>query len=97
MEDPTLEQVDGPERGYDPVGSSHWHRLLAVSVDPWRERGAHTGAGLLAGIVTPGDTHTVAVLKDCNPWKGPTLEQFVKNCGPWEGPTLKKIVEGCLP
>ena len=27
-------------------------------------------------------------LKDCTPWKGPTLEQFMKNCSPWEGPTL---------
>ncbi|KAK4830527.1 hypothetical protein QYF61_011506 [Mycteria americana] len=25
-------------------------------------------------------------LKDCTPWKGPTLEQFVKNCSLWEGP-----------
>ena len=33
-------------------------------------------------------------LKDCTPWKGPTLEQFVKNCSPWEGLTLEKLVEG---
>ena len=36
-------------------------------------------------------------LKDCTPWKGPTLEQFVKNCSPWEGLTLEKFVEDCLP
>ena len=35
-------------------------------------------------------------LKDCSPWKGPMLEQFVKNCSPWEGPTLEKFVENCL-
>ncbi|KAK4824615.1 LOW QUALITY PROTEIN: hypothetical protein QYF61_016921 [Mycteria americana] len=35
-------------------------------------------------------------LKDCTPWKGPTLEQFVKNCSPWEGLTLDKFVEDCL-
>ena len=37
------------------------------------------------------------LLKDCTPWKGPMLEQFVKNCSPWEGPTLEKFVEDCLP
>ena len=36
-------------------------------------------------------------LKDCSPWKGPTLEQFVKNCSPWEGTTLEKFVKDCLP
>ena len=32
-------------------------------------------------------------LKDCMPWKGPMLEQFVKNCSLWEGPTLEKFME----
>ncbi|KAK4828799.1 hypothetical protein QYF61_000856 [Mycteria americana] len=36
-------------------------------------------------------------LKDCAPWKGPILEQFVKNFSLWEGPTLEKFVEGCFP
>ena len=35
-------------------------------------------------------------LKDCTPWKEPTLEQFVKNCSLWEGLTLEKFVEDCL-
>ena len=47
------------------------------------ERGAHAGAGLLAGLVTP--------------WKGPMLEQFMKNCSLWEGLTLEKFMEDCLP
>ncbi|GAB0206503.1 hypothetical protein GRJ2_003115900 [Grus japonensis] len=37
MEDPTLEQVDAPEGGCDPVGSPHWSKLLAGPVTPWRE------------------------------------------------------------
>ncbi|GAB0203952.1 AN1-type zinc finger protein 5-like [Grus japonensis] len=37
MEDPTLEQVEAPEGGCDPVGSPCWSRLLAGPVDPWRE------------------------------------------------------------
>ena len=45
------------------------------------ERGAHAGAGLLAGLVTP--------------W-GLTLEQFVKNCSLWEGLVLEKFLEDCL-
>ena len=35
-------------------------------------------------------------LKDCNPGKGPTLEQFMKDCSLWEGLTLEKFVENCL-
>jgi len=46
------------------------------------ERGAHAGAGLLAGLLTP--------------WKEPILEQLVKSCSPWEGLTLEKFVENCL-
>ncbi|KAK4831110.1 LOW QUALITY PROTEIN: hypothetical protein QYF61_015413 [Mycteria americana] len=37
VEDPTLEQVDVPEGGWDPVGNLHWSRLLAGPVIPWRE------------------------------------------------------------
>ncbi|GAB0185950.1 AN1-type zinc finger protein 5-like [Grus japonensis] len=40
-EDPTLEQVDAPEGGCDPVGSPRWSRLLAGLVTPW---GTHGGA-----------------------------------------------------
>ena len=45
-----------------------------------------------------GSPHWSSVLlKDCTPWKGPMLEQFVKNCTPWEGHTLQKFIEDCLP
>ncbi|GAB0185838.1 AN1-type zinc finger protein 5-like [Grus japonensis] len=37
MEDPTLEQVEVPEGGCDPMGSLHWSRLLAGPMDPWKE------------------------------------------------------------
>ncbi|GAB0187363.1 AN1-type zinc finger protein 5-like [Grus japonensis] len=37
MEDPTSEQVDTPEGVWDPMGSLCWSKLLAGSVDPWRE------------------------------------------------------------
>jgi len=36
-------------------------------------------------------------LKDCPPWKGPALEEFVKNSSPQQGLMLKKFVEDCLP
>ncbi|KAK4818202.1 hypothetical protein QYF61_008586 [Mycteria americana] len=36
-------------------------------------------------------------LKDCIPWKGPTLEQLMKNCSLWEGPMLEEFVKDCLP
>ncbi|XP_052638482.1 uncharacterized protein LOC128139721 isoform X2 [Harpia harpyja] len=37
------------------------------------------------------------LLKDCTPWQGPMLQQFMKNCSPWEGPTLEKFGKDCLP
>ena len=37
------------------------------------------------------------LLKDCTPWKGPMLEQFVKNCSPGEQLMLEKFMEDCLP
>ncbi|GAB0187378.1 hypothetical protein GRJ2_001203100 [Grus japonensis] len=37
VEDPTLEQVDTPEGGWDPMGSLCWSRLLAGPVALWRE------------------------------------------------------------
>ncbi|KAK4811345.1 hypothetical protein QYF61_027574 [Mycteria americana] len=53
---------------------------------PWR--GAHAGAGFLAGPVTLlGHPHWSSLfLKDCTRWQGPMLEQFLKDCIPWEGP-----------
>jgi len=35
-------------------------------------------------------------LKDCTPWEGPTLGQFVKSYSLWEGHTLENFVENCL-
>ncbi|GAB0204292.1 zinc finger and BTB domain-containing protein 5 [Grus japonensis] len=49
MENTTLEQEEVPEGGCDTVGSAYWSRLLAGPMAPWR---AHTGAGLLAGLVS---------------------------------------------
>ncbi|GAB0204275.1 AN1-type zinc finger protein 5-like [Grus japonensis] len=33
-EDPTLEQVDAPEGGRDPMGSPHWSRFAGRACDP---------------------------------------------------------------
>ncbi|GAB0181326.1 AN1-type zinc finger protein 5-like [Grus japonensis] len=37
MEDPTLEQVETPEGGCDPMGSPCWSKLLTGPVALWRE------------------------------------------------------------
>jgi len=43
-----------------------------------------------------GDPHWSSLfLKDCTPWKAPTLEQSIKNCSLREGLMLKKIMEDC--
>ncbi|GAB0206670.1 hypothetical protein GRJ2_003132600 [Grus japonensis] len=60
MEDPMPEQVDAPKGGCDPVESPHWSRPLGPHCDSM-ERGAHVGAGLLAGLVTLWGTHAGAV------------------------------------
>ncbi|GAB0184754.1 hypothetical protein GRJ2_000940700 [Grus japonensis] len=57
MVDPVLEQVDAPKEVCDPVGNPRRSRLLARPV----KRGAHTGAGLLAGLMTLWQTHSGAV------------------------------------
>ncbi|GAB0183028.1 AN1-type zinc finger protein 5-like [Grus japonensis] len=61
VEDPMLEQVDALKGGCDPV-----HRKPTLEQAPGRtcgpvERGAHAGADLLAGLVTPWGTHAGAV------------------------------------
>jgi len=37
MEDTTLEQIDAPEGGCDPVETPCWSRLLARVMAPWRK------------------------------------------------------------
>ena len=59
VEDPMLEQVDVPEGSCDPMESPCWSRFPSAAVAPGR--GAHAGAGLLAGPVAPWEgPHTGA-------------------------------------
>jgi len=45
-----------------------------------------------------GDPHWSSLfLKDCTPWKGPTLGQFMKSCSPWEGLMMGQFMKDCLP
>jgi len=45
-----------------------------------------------------GDPHWSSLfLKDCTPWVGPTLGQFMENYSPGEGLVLENFVEDCLP
>jgi len=64
VEDPMLEQVDLPEVGYDPVESPCWSRLLLGPVDS-------------DPVESP--RWSSLFLKDCTPWKGPMLEQFMED------------------
>ncbi|KAJ7404827.1 hypothetical protein BTVI_70982 [Pitangus sulphuratus] len=80
MEDPTLEQVDVPERGCDPwearPGAVSWQDLWTM------ERGAHAGAVLLAGLVTLcvcDPCWSRLFLKDCTLWKGPCWSNYPLN------------------
>jgi len=70
------------EGSCDPVGSPCWSRLLPGPADPWRQE------PMLEQAWDSGWSNLF--LKDCTPWKGPTLEQFVEDCLLWEGPTLEQ-------
>ncbi|KAK4823683.1 hypothetical protein QYF61_005654 [Mycteria americana] len=76
--------------------SPHWSRLLAGPVDPWREEPTWTRFGGRTCDPVGDPRWSSLFLKDCTPWKGPTLEHFVKNCSLWEGLMLEKFVENCL-
>ncbi|GAB0204055.1 AN1-type zinc finger protein 5-like [Grus japonensis] len=76
MEDPTLEQVETPEGGCDPVGSPCWSKFLAGPVDPWREE------PILEQVCwqNRGGPTLEQFVKNCSPWEGLTLEKFVEDC-----------------
>jgi len=94
MEDPTPEQVDMPCRTL--AESLCRSRLWAGTVAHGEEPTQSGFAGRTCD--TSGHPHWSSwFLRDCTPWKGPTLEQFLKDCIPWEGPTLKQFVEDCSP
>ncbi|GAB0180906.1 AN1-type zinc finger protein 5-like [Grus japonensis] len=69
MEDPTLEQVEAPEGGCDPMGSPYWSSLLAGPVAPWKEEPT------LEQFVKNCSPWEGLILKksmeDCLPWEGP--------------------------
>jgi len=56
VEDSMLEQVDAPKGSCDPVGSPTLEQSSAKTCGPV-ERGDHTGAVFLTGLVTPWGTH----------------------------------------
>jgi len=61
------------------------------------ERGAHAGAGLLAGLVTPwGPVLEQSVPEGLHAVEETMLEHFMKN-SPWEGLVVEWFVEDCLP
>lgn len=57
------------------------------------EKGTHTGAGLLAGLVSWGVILEQAVPEGLIPWKRHVLRRFVKNCGLWKGLTLEGLMD----
>jgi len=85
------------ERSCDPVGSPCWSRLLPGPDEPWREEPTLEQV-CWQGLWPRGDPRwSSLLLKDCTPWKGPMLGQFVKSCTLWEGLILEKFVENRLP
>ncbi|OPJ66508.1 hypothetical protein AV530_016553 [Patagioenas fasciata monilis] len=83
MEDPTLEQVDMPKGGCDPVASSCWNRPLEGPVEWWKEEPTQEQVpGRACDLM--GDPHWSSLfLKDCTLWKGSALEQFMKKDSCW--------------
>jgi len=74
------------------AGACSWQDLWTH-----RERSPHWSRFAGRACDLTGDPHWRSLLlKNCTPWKGPTLEQL-KNCSPWEGVMLEKSVVDCLP
>lgn len=78
------------------VESPHRSRLLeeaaACGEDPMRG----TFSGRTCDPVRDACCSS-SFLKDCTPWKGSVLEQFLKKSSLWEGLTLGKLMKDCLP
>ena len=91
-----LQSTDGPRWSrYPPVASGGPHAgvggCLKEAVTPW---GGHVGAGFCQDLQTCGERSpcwSSLFLKDCTPWKGPTLGQFVKSCSPWKGSCWRSL------
>lgn len=49
------------------------------------ERGAHTGTGVLAGLVVTAEQF----VKSCSPWEGLTLEMIMENCLLWNEKSVR--------
>jgi len=97
MEDPTPEQEDTRRRLLS-------HGKCTLEQAPGRtcgpvERGAHAGAGLMAGLVMPTLEHSVpeglhpmevtcagAVHGELWPLRRAHVGQVMEDCLPWEGP-----------
>jgi len=84
-----------PEGVCDSMGSPRWSRLQDLWPHGARSPRWSRFAGRACDLVRDPRWSSL-FLKDCTPWNGPTLEQFVENCSLWEGLTLEKFVENCL-
>jgi len=85
-----------PEGSCDPVGSPRWSRCQDLRMSGERSPRLSRFAGRAGDPV--GDLRwRRLLLKDCTPWKGPMLGQFMKSCSLWGGPMLENYVENCLP
>jgi len=74
------------------AGVSSWQDLW-----PHGERSPHWSRFAGRACDPVGDPRWSSLfLKECTPWQGPTVEQFVESCSPWEGLMLEKFVENCL-
>jgi len=92
---PTPKQADAWRKLW-PHGEPALEQAPARTRGPM-EWGAHAGARLLVGLVTPwGPTGAACSWRTAPHGKGPMLRQFVKDCSPWEGLTLEQFLENCL-
>ncbi|GAB0181776.1 hypothetical protein GRJ2_000642900 [Grus japonensis] len=78
MEDPTPEQVDAPEGGCDPMGSSRWSRFAGRTCDPMGD--PHWSSLFLKFCTLWKGPTLEQFVKDCLPWEGLTSEQFMEDC-----------------
>lgn len=78
LEEPTMERVDAQWR-LQTFGKPTLEQVLAGPVEEWREQ---LMLEQVCGQDLGDPCRSSLFLKDCTPWKGPKLKQFVKNCSP---------------
>lgn len=86
----------GPERKLHLRGSPCWSRILRGLVAHGEEHPCRNRFSVKTCNLMGYPHRSIPFLKDCIPWKGPMLYQFMKKGSLWEG-LLLEVMSDCIP